>query len=128
MLDTISDKNGAELVRQILRQTKLSKYNENAQLIWSQVSGGQPPYIKKLVEEKLIKFFKQIVAVNEPLKNSKRSSFLNYNVLYKLLDLMKQKELMPYIPLLRTKQRIREHDRVWHRICTELHWPYHPTN
>jgi hypothetical protein len=28
---------------------------------------------------------------------------------------------------LRTKQRIREHDRMWYRICIELDWSYHPT-
>ena len=44
---------------------------------------------KKLTEEKLIKYFRQIVSVYEPLKNQKRASFLNYYyVLFKLLDLM----------------------------------------
>ena len=128
MLDTVSDMFGVETVRAILRKHKLSKYNENAQLIWSQVSGSQPPYIRKLTEEKLIKYFKQIVSIYEPLKNQRRTSFLNYYyVLYKLLELMRENELLPYIPLLRTKQRLREHDRVWHKICNELNWPYKPT-
>ena len=128
MLDTVSDTFGNETVRAILRKHKLSKYNENSQLIWSMVSGSQPPYIRKLTEEKLIRYFKQIVSIYEPLKNQRRTSFLNYYyVLYKLLDLMKENELLPYIPLLRTKQRVREHDRVWHKICNELGWPFKPT-
>jgi hypothetical protein len=49
------------------------------------VSKRQPPYIKKLVEDKLSKYFKAIVQVYEPLKGIKRNSFLNYYyVLYKL--------------------------------------------
>jgi hypothetical protein len=50
-----------------------------------------------------------------------------YYVLCKLLHLTKEYELLPYIPLLKTKQRIREHDRVWYRICLELDWTYYPT-
>jgi hypothetical protein len=127
-LENVSDLTGMNIIRIILRKSKLSKYNENTHMIWSMVSGSQPPYIKKLVEDKLLRYFRAIAQVYEPLKGSKRNSFLNYYyILYKLLDLMKEYHLLPYIPLLRTKQRIREHDRVWYRICIELDWSYHPT-
>ena len=128
MLETVSDVYGVKLTRIILRSSKLSKYTENSQLIWARVSGRQPPYIKQLTEEKLTRYFRQIVWIYEPLKNNKRTSFLNYYyVLYKLLHLMKETELLPYIPMLRTKQRIREHDRVWYKICQELDWTFFPT-
>ena len=128
-LENVSDLTGINLTRVILRKSKLSKYNENVHMIWSMVSGRQPPYIKKLVEDKLLRYFKAIAQVYEPLKGNKRNSFLNYYyVLYKLLHLMKGFELLPYIPLLRTKQRIREHDRMWFRICLELDWTYYPTS
>jgi len=127
-LDNVSDKTGIKITRIILRKSEHTKYNENVHMIWSMISGRQPPYIKKLVEDKLIRFFKAVVQVYEPLKGSKRSSFMNYYyVLYKLLHLMKEYELLEYIPLLKTKQRIREHDRMWYRICIELDWAYYPT-
>ena len=68
MLDTINNSFGIDIARALLRKHKLSKYNENSQLIWSMVSSNRPPYIKKLTEEKLIRHFKQIVAVYEPRK------------------------------------------------------------
>jgi hypothetical protein len=127
-LENVSDLTGINLTRIILRKSKLSKYNENANMIWSMVSGRQPPYIKKLVEDKLLRYFKAIAQVYEPLKGLKRNSFMNYYyVLYKLLHVMKEYELLPYVPLLKTKQRIREHDRMWYRICLELDWTYYPT-
>ena len=127
-LEHITDLTGINITRIILRKSNLSRYNENAHCIWAAVSYRQPPYIKKLVEDKLIRYFKAIAQVYEPLKGDKRNSFMNYYyVLYKLLHLMKENELLQYIPLLRTKQRIREHDKLWKRICTELDWPYHPT-
>ena len=128
-LEHISDQTGINITRIILRQSKMTKYSENAHYIWALASNRQPPYIKKLVEDKLIRYFKAIVQVYEPLKGDKRNSFMNYYyVLYKLLHLMKEYELLPYIPLLRTKQRIREHDRMWFRICLELDWSYYPTH
>jgi hypothetical protein len=128
-IEQITDLTGVNITRCILRQSKLTKYIENAHYIWAMASNRQPPYIEKLVEDKLVRYFKAIVQVYEPLKGQKRNSFLNYYyVLYKLLHLMKEYELLPYIPLLRTKQRIREHDRMWRRICDELDWNYYPTS
>ena len=127
-LEHITDLTGVNITRCILRKSKLAKYIENAHSIWAMASNRQPPYIKKLVEDKLIRYFKAIVQVYEPLKGNKRNSFMNYYyVLYKLLHLMKEYELLQYIPLLRTKQRIREHDRVWKKVCEELDWGFHPT-
>jgi hypothetical protein len=127
-LEHITDLTGVNITRIILRKSKLTKYSENAHYIWAMASNRQPPYIKKHVEDKLIIYFKAIVQVYEPLKGHKRNSFTNYYyVLYKLWHLMKEYELSQYIPLLRTKQRIREHDRMWLRICLELDWTYYPT-
>jgi len=127
-LEHITDLTGVNITRSILRKSKLTKFIENSHYIWAMASNRQPPYIKKLVEDKLIRYFKAIVQVYEPLKGDKRNSFMNYYyVLYKLLHLMKEYELLQYIPLLRTKQRIREHDRVWKKVCEELDWSFHPT-
>ena len=93
-LEHITDLTGINITRIILRKSKLSKYNENAHCIWAMASNRQPPYIKKLVEDKAI------AQVYEPLKGEKRNSFLSYYyVLYKLLHLMKEFELLNYVPL-----------------------------
>jgi hypothetical protein len=127
-LEHVSDLTGINITRIILRKSKLSKYSDNANCIWATVSNRQRPYIKKLVEDKLIRYFKAVAQVYEPLKGDKRNSFMNYYyVLYKLLHLMKEQELLNYIPFLRTKHRIREHDKVWRQICLELDWSYYPT-
>ena len=99
-LEHVSDLTGVNITRSILRKSKLSKYIENAHYIWAMASNRQPPYIKKLVEDKLVRYVKAIVQVYEPLKGEKRNSFMNYYyVLYKLLHLMKEYELLPYIPV-----------------------------
>ena len=76
-LEHITDLTGINITRIILRKSNLSKHNENAHCIWAMASNRQPPYIKKLVEDKLIRYFKAIAQVYEPLKGEKRNSFLN---------------------------------------------------
>ena len=41
---------------------------------------------------------------------------------------MGQKELLPRVPILRTKLRIREHDFVWKQLCGELGWTFKRTD
>ena len=68
---------------------KLNKYIENRHYILFTVSGQQPPYIPKLIEEKVIRMFKQIDRVYNLFNKDDRRSFLNYYyALYKLLELM----------------------------------------
>jgi len=113
-------------IRQILRKLSLTKYVENAHSIAFALTGQQPPYIKRVTQEKMIKMFKQIVIAWTSVCSEK--SFLNYYyVVYKLFELMGENELMGHVPLLRTPLRIRRHDRVWAKICDELGRTFLPT-
>jgi hypothetical protein len=101
---------------------------ENFNYIVFAVTGTQPPYIPKLVQEKLIRMFKQIDRAFGNVQKDKCKSFLNYYyILYKLLELMGQTELLPDIPLLRTRVRLRQHDAIWKLLCEELDWKLVPT-
>ena len=122
----LSDTNVSE-IRKILRKLCLTKYVENAQSIAFALTGVQPPYIKRVIQEKMIKLFKQIVSAWASVCCGQ--SFPNYYyVVYKLLELMDEIELMCRVPLLRTPLRIRRHDKVWAKICDELGWTYMPTH
>ncbi len=59
------------------------------------------------------------------IERDRRRSFLNYYyILFKLLELMGQKELLPQVPLLRTRLRLRQHDLIWKKVCEELGWTW----
>lgn len=115
-------------IKKVLRKLKLNKYIENTTYILFAITGKQPPYIPREVEDKTIKMFKQIDRAYCSIYKDERKSFLNYNyILYKLLELMRQDEILPRIPILRTRVRLRQHDIIWHQICSELDWTYKPT-
>ena len=69
--------------------------------------------------------FKQIVRVYDKIDHDRRKSFLNYYyIVLKLLELMKESELLPKVPLIRTIVRLRQHDKIWKGICEELGWSF----
>jgi len=112
-------------IQQVLRKLKLTKYVENIHYLEHIINHKILPYIPRLLEEKLITFFKQIDRTFDSLFNSRKQSFMNYYyVIYKLLQSMGQYELMMHVPLLKTKSRLIQHDRVWKMICDELDWVF----
>jgi hypothetical protein len=115
-------------VKKAMRKLKLTKYMENFYYILFAVTGRQPPYIKREIEDKIIRMFKMIDRVWCSIGRDKRRSFLNYYyILFKLLELMGQNELLPQVPLLRTHLRLRQHDLIWKKVCEELGWTWKTT-
>ena len=75
------------------------------------VAWKQPPYIKCEIERKTVKMFKTIDRVGYTIERGTRRNCLNYSViLLKLLELMRQTELLPQAPLLKTRLRLRQRD------------------
>ena len=118
-------------VKQNLRKLKLNNYVENVLYIHHVLSGTPLPYIKREIEDKMIRLFKQLERVFGLVRSRvpfARTSFLNYYyVLFKLLDYLQQPELLHRVPLLKTHVRVKQHDALWRHICEELDWPFRPT-
>ena len=115
-------------VKKTIRKLKLTKYMENFYYILFTVTGEQPPYIKREIEDKIVRMFKMIDRVWSTIERDRRRSFMNYYyILFKLLELMDQSELLPQVPLLRTRLRLRQHDFLWKKVCDELGWTWKQT-
>ena len=114
-----------------LRKLKLNKYVENILYIHHVLTGTPLPYIKREIEDKMVRLFKQLDRVFGLVRSKvpfARTSFLNYYyVLFKLLDAMSQGELLYRVPLLKTSVRLKQHDALWRHICEELDWTFKPT-
>ena len=115
-------------VKKAIRKLKLTKYMENFYYILFAVPKKQPPYINREIEDKIVRMFKMIDRVWYSIERDRRRSFLNYYyILFKLLELMDQTELLPQVPLLRTRLRLRQHDLIWKKLCDELGWTWKQT-
>lgn len=63
LLQTISTEHQKDTripIKTVLRKLKLTKYVENERAIEFALFGKQPPYIPRMVEEKLLRSFRQI--------------------------------------------------------------------
>ena len=102
---------------------------EHSYYILFAVTGREPPYIRREIEDKIVRMFKQIDRIYDAVSHDGRKSFLNYYyIIFKLLELMKETDLLPTVPLIRTIARIRQHDKIWKRICEELGWTFELTD
>ena len=55
-------------------------------------------------------------------------NFLNYYyTVYKLCELLDQRQFLPYFPMLKDRDKRIEQDEVWKKICGELNWEFVPT-
>ena len=118
-------------VKLALRKLKLNKYVEHILYIHHVLTGTPLPYIKREIEDKMVRLFRQLDRVFGLVRSKvafARTSFLNYYyVLFKLLDALSQGELLYRVPLLKTNVRLKQHDALWRHICEELDWTFKPT-
>nr|QBK88324.1 MAG: late transcription factor 3-like protein [Marseillevirus LCMAC202] len=109
---------------EFLKLTGHSDHYEDITLIYCEMTCNTAPNISYL-EQKLFALFDEIDPVYERVKPLGRVNFLNGQfVLFKLLQKLKYlcKEEDFYI--LKTREKMLEHDQIWKRICSELSWTY----
>lgn len=112
-------------MKQILKKLGLTQYYEHSTHIISKISGRPPPVISRDVEEKLRKMFREIQAPFEKHCPKDRINFLSYSyVLHKFCQLLALDEFIKCFPLLKSREKLRQQDKIWEKICYELEWEY----
>jgi DNA-directed RNA polymerase subunit RPC12/RpoP len=108
-------------MRRFLKKCGHSKYYEHSPLIITELNGLPPLQIPFQVENMLKFMFKEIQAPWEELKSPDRNNFFSYPyILYKFAQLIDIPELLPYFPLLKSREKLRVHDILWKKIMEFL--------
>lgn len=117
-----------EKVRDILKKLDLTKYYEHCHYITNRITGKPAPVITGDLEEKVRNMFKEIQGPWMKYCPSDRSNFFSYPyIFYKFFQLLDKDEYLPYCRLLKSREKLQEHDEVWKQICVDLKWQYIPT-
>lgn len=115
-------------IKGLLKKLRLSKYYEHATYITNILNGIEPPFMSNQLEETIRQMFREIQEPFEKHCPKSRNNFLSYSyVLYKFCELLGEDEYLPYFPLLKSKEKLRQQDIIWRGICSELKWEYIPT-
>ena len=114
-------------MREILKKLGLNKYFEHIQYINS-MFGIKPPVMNEELHETLCVLFIEIQkpwAVHCP---PNRTNFFNYTyTLYQLCVLLDQTQYLPYIPMMKDREKQLEQDMIWKKVCNDLDWEFFPT-
>jgi len=114
-------------MREILRKLGLNKYFEHIQYINS-LFGIKPPVMNEELHETLCVLFIEIQkpwAVHCP---PNRTNFFNYTyTLYQLCVLLDQTQYLPYIPMMKDREKQLEQDMIWKKVCNDLDWFFFPS-
>ena len=63
-----------------------------------------------------------------PVCPKNRKNFLSYSyVLHKFCELLELDDLLVYFPLLKSREKLQQQDRIWEKICRSLQWQYIPS-
>ena len=112
-------------MREILKKLNRSKYYEHATHILSRLNGNPPPTITPEIEEKIRAMFQEIQAPFLLYCPDDRTNFLSYSyILYKFFELLELDEYKSYFSLLKSRDRLIEHDQIWKKICEYLRWEF----
>ena len=112
-------------VKDYLKRLRLNKYYEHVPHIINRLSGLPPPILNPIVEEKLRIMFKEIQGPFRKVCPPDRKNFLSYYyVLHKFIELLGLDEFKSCFPLLKSREKLHEQDKIWRDICHILKWEF----
>ena len=115
-------------IKELLKKLGYNKYYEHIPYITTIVNGVAPPIITKELEDKLRNMFHMVQKPFEKVCPGSRTNFLSYSyILYKFCELLSADEYLNFFPLLKSREKLVDHDRIWKLICNELKWEFIPT-
>ena len=110
--------------KEILKKLGYNKYYEHIPFIKDKL-GIKPPIMTPELEETLCNLFLDIQTPYSKHMPKDRVNFLNYYyTVYKLCELLNEKEFLPYFPMLKDPEKRIEQDEIWKKICQELNWTF----
>jgi len=118
----------SERIKKYLKKLKLNKYYEHIPNLISKITNKPPLVITPDFEDVLLKLFDKI---QEPFKKycpKERKNFLSYSyTLHKFCQLLGKDEYLIYFPLLKSREKLFEQEKIWRGICTDLNWKFVPS-
>jgi hypothetical protein len=112
-------------IRQYLKKLRLNKYYEHVPHIINRLNGLPPPVMSPKVEARLRLMFKEIQEPFMKVCPKNRKNFLSYSyVLHKFVELLELDQYKSCFPLLKSREKLHQQDKIWKDICKILKWEY----
>jgi predicted RNA-binding Zn-ribbon protein involved in translation (DUF1610 family) len=117
-----------ELVKNYLKKyndQRYTQYYDHIYHIINRLNGDKPLNMTPEMENNLRILFQKIQAPFNKYCPSDRKNFISYNfVFYKFCKLLGYNEFLHYFPLLKSKDKLYEQEKIWQKIMTDIGLPY----
>ena len=114
-----------QFIRGILKKLKLNHYYEHMYYIYSQITGAELVRLSDDLVKKMTEMFHEVQDAFVKTRPQGRKNFLSYSyVIHKFCILLNRSELVVFFPLLKSREKLIEQDRIWKTICGELNWEF----
>jgi hypothetical protein len=122
---TEMDQINSTRIKKYLKKLKLNKYYEHIPNIISKITNSPQLKITPDFENILLNLFDLI---QEPFQKhcpENRKNFLSYSyTLHKFCQILNKNEYLIYFPLLKSREKLFEQEKIWKKICKELNWEF----
>lgn len=113
-------------VMSILKKHRFTTSYEHLQQIYCKVSGSNPITLSRETEETIINMFQSMQDSFHKHCPETRSNFLNYAyVLNKLFRILEMEEHSKFFALLKSKDKLRDQDIIWSKVCKDMGWKFY---
>lgn len=113
------------VIKKILSKMKLNKFFNHIPLIHYRITGIYYFNLDIDTLEKITSIFKKCLYPFSLFCPKNRYSFLSYNfTVYKILQIINKKEYLKFFSLLKNKEKLQQHNKLWKNICNYLNLPY----
>jgi predicted RNA-binding Zn-ribbon protein involved in translation (DUF1610 family) len=113
-------------IRSILKKHRQTQYYEHLQQIYCKISKTDPVTLSRETEETILNMFQAMQESFHTHCPANRSNFLSYSyVLNKLFKILGMNQHAKYFGLLKSKEKLREQDIIWSKICKDMGWKFH---
>jgi hypothetical protein len=113
------------IIKAILKKNRQTNFYEHLQQIYCKITGCSPITLSREIEATIIGMFQ---AMQEPFQKHRpddRSNFLSYAyVLNKLFRIIGLEEHSKFFYLLKSKEKLRDQDNIWAKICKDMNWRF----
>jgi len=122
---TLKDLNYNRVKRYLKKYSKrgYNHYYDHTFHIINKMNGNKPLSMTPEMEENLRYLFLQIQKPFEKFCPPGRKNFISYNfVFYKFCEMLGYTEFLKYFPLLKSKEKLYQQEKIWEKICDDIGW------
>jgi len=122
---TVKDLNYNRVKRYLKKYSNrgYNHYYDHTFHIINKMNGDKPLSMTPEMEENLRFLFLQIQKPFDKYCPPGRKNFISYNfVFYKFCEMLGYTEFLKYFPLLKSKEKLYQQEKIWEKICNDIGW------